>query len=230
MSQTLDAVLSRRAAELLQPLAELDWSDVQDIRERSEPAMRALAADKPLLRDLAVSIADDPERRSICEQDYALSKYVLYNDPQGRFRVRLHIMGEARAETPHSHRNCFASLILRGGYEHTLYAPLDDGSTLIRPEDLKQAVRRWEGEGTHYVIHHSVIHHTQTKGEPCVSLMVRGPSLRRQAINLDLEESKSWWHRGAADLSESEASLVQRLDSAEALGAMVRYLQDAEVI
>jgi len=230
MSHTLDAVLSRRAAALLQPLAALDWSDINDIREGSEPTMRALAADKPLLRDLVVSIADDPERRSICEQDYALSKYVLYNDPEGRFRVRLHIMGEAKAETPHSHRNCFASLILRGGYEHIMYTPLDDGVTLVKLEDLKPAVRRWEGEGSHYAVHHSVIHHTQTKGVPCVSLMVRGPSLRSQAINFDLTESRTWWHRGAADLSESEAALVQRLDSDEALGVMVRYLQDTEVI
>ena len=220
----------RRAAELLQPLAALDWSDVDDIRERSEPVMRALAADKPLLRDLVISIADDPERRSLCEQDYALSKYVLYKDPQGRFRVRLHVMADAQVVTPHGHRNCFASLILRGGYEHTLYAPLDDGETLIRPEDLKPAVRRWEGEGTHYAIHHSVIHHTQTGGEPCVTLMVRGPSLRERAINLDLKEARSWWHRGAADLSEQETAAVQRLDSDEALGVMIRYLQDREVI
>lgn len=222
--------LTARAAAALQPLTELDWNNVDEIREKSEPVMRRLAEDKAFLRELIVSIVNNQERRQLCEQDYYLSKYVLHNDPQGRLRLRLHVMREGPVETPHSHRNSFASLILRGGYEHTFFTPLDDGETLISPADLKPAVRRWEGEGVHYALHHSVIHSTEVVGPPCITLMARGPSLRRQAINLDLSQEHSWWHRGAADLSEEEAARVQRLDSEEHIAEMIRHLEDRGVI
>lgn len=219
-----------RAAALLQPLVEIDWTNVDEIREKSEPVMRRLAEEKALLRELVVDLLRDPERLKMCEQDYYLSKYVLYNDPRGRMRLRLHVMREGPVEVPHGHRNSFAVLILRGGYEHTFFTPIDDGETLIGPDELRPAVRRWEGEGVHYAIDHSIIHSTQNKGEPCITLMARGPSLRPKAINLDMTERRSWWHRGAADLSEDEAALVERLDDEKHIGELVSFLEERGVI
>lgn len=222
--------LTSRAAAFLQPLGELNWSCIDEIREKTEPVMRNLAGDKGFLRELTLSIVDDPVRRRLCERDYALSKYVLYNDSRDRFRLRLHIMRDSEAEAPHSHRNCFASLIVSGGYEHIFFSPLDDGETLVSAVELKPVLRRWEGEGSHYAIHHSVIHSTRTAGEPCVTLMVRGPSLRRQAVNIDLLQQKSWWHRGAADMTEDDAARVHRLDSDKDMADMISYLKERSVI
>lgn len=222
--------LTSRAAAFLEPLGQLDWSCVDEIREKTEPILRKLAADKKFLRELTVSIVDDPARRGLCERDYVLSKYILHNDPLDRFRLRLHIMRDGAAEAPHSHRNCFASLIVRGGYEHVFFSPLDDGQTLVQAAELKPVLRRWEGEGAHYAIHHSVIHSTRTSSEPCVTLMVRGRSLRRQAVNIDLLQQKSWWHRGAADMTADDAALVHRLDSDEDMADMISCLEERDVI
>lgn len=218
-----------QAASFLEPLGGIDWTNVDKIREVSEPVMRGLAENKTLLGGLVRGITTDPERRELCERDYGLYKYVLYSDPQNQFRLRLHIMQQDQEETPHAHRNCFASLILRGGYEHTFYAPIDNGEKLIDCAELTPILRRWEGEGTHYAVHHSLIHFAQAKTEPCITLMLRGPSMRRRAINLDFNKHVSWWHRGAADLSAEETALVSRLTEND-IANMIKLLESKGVI
>ena len=135
-----------------------------------------------------------PELWPMCEEEYGLTKYVLYDDPQGRFRLRLHIMKPTSIETPHSHRMNFTTRLLKGEYVQHVYSAFDDGQELLSPKTIVPVLRHKVSAGMSYALQHSVIHALEVT-ELTVSMMLRGPVFRERAININLTQNEVWWQR-----------------------------------
>jgi hypothetical protein len=210
-----------RLAAIVEPLHALDWGDVDAVKRLTGEVLRTVAAEPGLLAGVVGGLRDRPDLMALSDHDidYAFTKFVLHRGREDRFRLRLHVMHPGTPDIPHSHRASFASLILGGGYRHTVFAPFDTDGGLPEPGDLRVVMSADLDPGDHYVLHHSVIHTLRVEGRPCLSLMLRGPVEKPRAVVVDRERGQSWYQVSAAASGEE----------AERLKASFRPLDEADI-
>lgn len=190
--------------EIVQQLCQLDWTDLTAVSEESQKVLSQLVEDSGVLNEALRAVADQPELASMCEHYDILDKVVLYNDPVSGVRVRLHIFLPGYFDRPHNHRWTYTSLILKGGYKHTLYGTDEDLDDTLDPRELEPVMVRREEQGTTYTLHHSMIH-AITADPHTMSLVVRGPAVKDRFIVSDRVTGRSWWQYGHQKEDPKEA-------------------------
>ncbi len=202
--------------ELLAPLYDLNWENLDAVNCTASMVLKKLATDKALLRSKLEGVANDPELLSMAEHYDILDKVVLHNDHERGFRIRLHVFLPGYFDRPHNHRWTYTSLILHGSYRHFMYPPDDNIHDGIDVSELKPVLIREERAGDSYTLHHRMVH--SVVSEPyTVTLILRGPSTRDRFLVMDRKTNQAWWQYGANNESPEERRVKQmplsRLDA-----------------
>jgi hypothetical protein len=198
------------APDLFSPLKGMDWNDLASVTASSTEILDRLAADRPLLGDLATAVTDNPDLAGLCEHYDILDKIVLHDDPDG-WRLRLHVFLDGYFDRPHNHRWTYTSNILSGCYTHTLYGTDHEFTDEINVAALTPRLIRIEEPGDAYTLHHSMIHSVTAHGE-AVTLIVRGPAVKERFVVTDRATGKAWWQYGAATESAVAAAAKRMSD------------------
>lgn len=216
--------------QLITPLKALDWENRSAADEEMCSFLSRVAEDRKLLGELVRGLLERPENIERSQKEYGLEKYVIFNDPSSNIRLRLHRLRRSDVSLAHSHRMDFASYILAGGYNHTLYGPLDDGSDLGGNEPLSPIYVRRESAGQPYFMSHLTVHSIGLgEHDECLSLFLRSPYRKRRSLHCDRESGKRWWRYGSNERTEESligCSPVTRGDIDE----LVEHLTRREVI
>lgn len=201
MGADLSAALARVRAT--------DWENLADV-DRASGALLELVADHPdLLAQLLAMAREVAPLREMCESYDILDKVVLLNDAEAGYRLRLHVFRPGYFDRPHNHRWTYTSRILRGSYQHTLYAA--DGADELRPGTIRPFLVRQEIAGSAYTLHHSMVH--AAVAEPwTISLILRGPAVKDEFTVMDQVTGEVWAQRGAAQETADERATKRMTD------------------
>jgi predicted metal-dependent enzyme (double-stranded beta helix superfamily) len=182
--------------ELVRPLRDLDWDNLEDVSGVSAQVLQDLADHPDALKGALLALPDRPELATMCEHYDILDKAVLYNDPVTGFRVRLHVFLPGYFDRPHNHRWTYASRIMEGGYRHVLYGTderFDDG---VDPRKLAPLLLTRVNAGDMYTLHHSMIHAITDAVPHTTTLVLRGPAVKDRFVVTDRHTGESWWQYG----------------------------------
>ncbi|MBI3236767.1 MAG: hypothetical protein HYZ48_03575 [Chlamydiales bacterium] len=170
-------------------------------RESSQVLLR-LFQNRSALKEQILQVYEDPNLLSLCAHYDAVDKIVLWVDSDSQQSLRMHLyadrpplLGELQADISHAHNHRwnFSSLILFGGYRHTLYAK-EEGAlipVMIREEEV----------GDHYTLHHLQYHSLVAKPNT-VSLLMRGALEKESFETIGQEGEKKQW-KGADRLEKT---------------------------
>jgi hypothetical protein len=193
-----------RWTEFIQRLeTEVDWHDPEFTRNQApilETILLAAKRDPMLLSERVQDIIGTPEifSRLAAHCDYPrmlMDKFVIHIDDDARFRVRLHrfktrIQNGNLAEVIHSHKwNC-STVILRGSYTERQFRILEldeDSHTAHLEVAEKHTLTPGTTNSLPVDVPHQVIN--ESDDAPCITLFVRGPSLRRSARIFDVSSN-----------------------------------------
>lgn len=219
----------RRFDELMQAACELEWDRPASGVHPSVLLLDKLAARPDLIMERLLALPSLSELWTASDHDvrYGMTKFVLHDDPGKQYRLRLHVFTPGTPEIPHSHRCSFAAKVLRGGYRHVLYNGLDrDG--LFTP-DKKHFHVLWEQgvhEGGSYYLHHSAVHTVHVQDQPAITLMLRGPAMKRSSTTYDVSRDELKRHYSAQDVkAHGEQSLSFRPVTIEDLNRAIGILE-----
>ena len=191
-----------RWTEFLQKLEkEIDWHDLEFTENQApklESILQEVACMPALLAERVQDIADTPKLfkylANYCDYPRMLmDKFVIHVDDSDRFRVRLHrfktrVQNGNLTEIVHSHKwNC-STVILRGSYTERQFRILDfdEDSRMARLEMMrKHTITSGATNSLPVDVPHQVIN--ESDDIPCITLFVRGPSLRRSARIFDID-------------------------------------------
>lgn len=154
--------------------SKVDWDDVDAVDRWSGPVFDELAEPKTLLAALD-RVRTDDQLRGLCESSEMLDKMVILDDPDAGFRIRVHVLKAGGFDRPHNHRWTFASMILSGSYEHSLFGDESIIPELESGRRSRPVMRRTESAGCRYVLHHTAIHNVNSDND-AVSVILRGPA------------------------------------------------------
>ena len=200
----------RAHAEALNRLGSLDWNDTLRVSDVARDVLMQVASDRPAMIAALAQLAERPEMFARCEMDDFFYRIVLAEDHETGVSLRLHFLKSNEREQPHNHRATFASLLLSGGYRHSLYQVPDEfmrrtdgqqGRPGISPAEILQlrpSHTRYESAGSYYALHHSAFHTTIPTADH-ISLVARGPSSRRRLLIFYQEERRAEWLYGGVD-------------------------------
>lgn len=206
-------------------LRTIDWSSPPHVAEIAGHALQTLS-ERQTLKKLIDATCRDQSLLGLCEHYDLLDKIVLHNDPSG-FRLRLHIFLPGYYDRPHNHRWSYASLILHGRYRHDIYGTDSGLSEEIDPSRLTPLQSRYEGEGSSYALHDSMVH--AVIAEPyTVTLIVRGPAVKERFLVMDRITNQAWWQFGAA--AESQAALDEKRMSWDYFQSLIKMLETKGII
>ncbi|AEV87113.1 hypothetical protein ACWT_6096 [Actinoplanes sp. SE50] len=213
-TMTSGAVISaqeRAAVEFMASLPTVRWDDIEAAAEVTERIARRLGDDREMLGALVDRVRRTPELRKKCECHALDDKIVIWDDPEKGLRIRLRLANTNQYERVHNHRYSFTAYILRGAYQHTLYAtdqPLDDTADVDRfwPHFIRE-----EPAGRCITLHHDQLHTTITEPET-ISLMIQSPAQKRRAFMIRRSDGHVWWREGAADETAERRAEVQMSD------------------
>jgi len=188
--------------QVIAPLRALDWEDASAVEDATRKALIALVEDRQPIRDTLAALPGTPALLGLCEHYDILDKIVLHDDESG-IRIRLHVFLPGYFDRPHNHRWSYASMILRGGYQHCLYgdAELDEH---VDPAALKPLMVRYEQPGSTYALHHTMVH-AVVAAPHTVSLVIRGPAVKDRFLVMDRQTRQSWWQYGTSLESAADA-------------------------
>jgi hypothetical protein len=204
----------------------IDWLDLSQVADSSSSLLSQLAGDPEMLWELTTSVRENSELMALCEHYDILDKIVVYNDTEAGARLRLHIFLPGYFDRPHNHRWTYSSLILSGGYVHTLYGTEDRIHDGMDVSSLSAMLVRREEVGSAYTLHHTMVH--SVVADPyTVSLILRGPSVKQRFLVMDRKTNQAWWQFGATD-EAPEIALKKRM-SPERLEQILTELSSAQV-
>lgn len=156
-------------------IARLDWDTDPDLSAHLEAILSELAFDggRGLLCQLLRDLPGNDYLCGLCETNPTLQKLVLYECPETGTRLRCHKFFVFDAPVPHDHSWAFATLIMKGGYEHSIYAQSpsgDVGSRLCFCQELS--------EGMSYYLSPDCFHKTVVRAE-ALSIVLQGPRTKQ---------------------------------------------------
>jgi hypothetical protein len=226
----------------------IDWTDFDKASRISSDIVRELAADRPLLRRLVLSVQRDERLRFLAEKHDELNYIVLYDALDRGLRIRLHRFSQGLEDIPHNHRFSFSSALLSGSYVHTLFqverAEDEEQETwrLHQPAGshvgvqvrelpvagLEPQLSTVQAAGSSYTLHHSTIHKTAMPVEDAYSVFCRGPAMKPCALQLQPEVKTYRWKFGQAN--EAPSVVADRKMSDGEFDRYVESLEAAAVI
>lgn len=176
-------------------LLSVDWEDASAGLSVAGPLLMDVAR-SGLLLELLSQLPSSARLAAMCEHLQGIRKLVLYDDEALKVRLRLHAFGDYYADVAHNHRWSYASLVLRGGYEHIIHGEV---GAATRPEDLRSMAAAHSslvGEGSAYFLHHRMVHSLRVRPYS-VSLILRGPVVRPSALWNNRASNETWVHQGS---------------------------------
>jgi hypothetical protein len=222
----------RAHGEALDRLGSLDWDDTVRVSDVARGVLTEVASDRPAMIAALAQVGERPEMFARCEMDDFFYRIVLAEDHETGVSLRLHFLKGNEREQPHNHRATFASLLLSGGYRHSLYQVPGEfmrrgdgrrGEPGVSAEEIRRlrpSHTRYESAGSFYALHHSAFHTTIPAGDH-ISLVARGPSSRRRLLIFYPEERRAEWLYGGAD-ETPEQLLKKRLPAGAYRGLVAR--------
>jgi|SRR5215472_82655 len=224
----------RAHAEALNVLGSLNWNDTLRVSDVARDVLTRVAADRPSMMAALAQLSERPEMFTRCEMDDFFYRIVLAEDHETGVSLRLHFLKGNEREQPHNHRATFASLLLSGGYRHSLYQIPDEfmrrpdgqqGQPGISPAEIRRlwpSHTRHESAGSCYALHHSAFHTTIPTADH-ISLVARGPSSRRRLLIFYQEECRAEWLYGGAD--ETPQQLLKKKLPVDAYQGLVARVE-----
>ena len=200
-----------RAVALMESLPSVRWDDLDAAAEVTEGIARRIGDDRALLRTLVQRAVHTAELREKFECHALDDKIVLWDDQAKGLRIRLRLANTDQYERVHNHRYSFTAYILRGAYQHTLYAtdqPLDETADVTR---FWAHLVREEGEGQVITLDHEQLHTTITEPET-ISLMIQSPARKQRSFMIRREDGHVWWRYGQADETAERRTEVRMSD------------------
>lgn len=181
----------------------------------SKDIFLSISQNRTRLRELVLDVPQNPKLFSLCAHYNAVDKIILWNSDDDKMQLRLHIYSDkinppaksfqADIAQAHNHRWNFSSLILSGGYRHTLYR--EENSSLLR---LIPTMVRQENVGDCYTLHHSQ-YHSIVEQPNTVSLLVRGP-LEKESFQVIHETAEGIGWQNAPSLESPEEKKQKKMD------------------
>jgi len=175
---------------------EVDWDDVDAVGRWGAPIFDSFADPHTLMAALDRVRTDDHLRR-LCETSEMLDKMVIFDDPAASFRIRVHVLKAGGFDRPHNHRWTFASMILSGSYEHSVYGDESIIPDLESGRRTRPVMRRTETAGCRYTLHHTAIHNVSSEND-AISIILRGPAKKPYYWMLDRDLGEVTNNYGAA--------------------------------
>lgn len=212
----------------LDDLPAINWDDLPAAAAIAEPALRRVAGDKSFLRGLLAAVPGDPNLFSKCESDTVEDKIVLYDDEQRGIRIRLRLATTEQRELAHSHRFSFSNLVLRGSYKHRNYQCRGEFSQESTAEDVVPVCIHEDSPNHCFTIHHSAVHATPLEAEGTISLVLRGPAVKRRAPVVPRTGGRPFERIGEAEESAERRKLRQM--SAVKFDEWCRRLEEYKII
>jgi hypothetical protein len=189
---------------IIDTLERVEWNDISQVERAVIPVLRELVSDRNRLVAAMELVFEDADMFQRCESTEFFDRVILYESPTNRFSIRLLSMRPLDRDIPHNHRASFATFVLAGGYQHTIYnspSGLVDAQ-LISDEQLlaglEKVYERWEQPGSLYALHPAAIHSTRPI-DGHLSLNIRGPSVLGRRLVLDPAKISPVWVDGGSD-------------------------------
>jgi hypothetical protein len=200
------------ASEIVRDIDAIDWSDLGKAEQHGREILRQVSAPECITSSLA-AIDEQPffeasERKSF--QD----TYVMHRNTTGA-TLRLHHFRpghEDRSEFAHNHRWPFVALIVKGGYRHEVFVPVNTDKA-DKPK-LVRALVRDEGPGTAYVFGTHLFHMIKAKPDT-VSLILRGPAELAAAQFLSVDGKGEDFSRVSRDVETVRGVQKSGLNAAD---------------
>ncbi|GAA1796021.1 hypothetical protein HC028_23240 [Planosporangium flavigriseum] len=219
---------------------------VPDARNSSLQVLESYAGDRSELARLVERSLADPVLSRMTEVDEFRFKFVLRDELESGFRLRLHVWRDKVTDTPHSHRFNFATMVLAGGMTHYVHAPNQDlypegisdfydthipitderVSGLIDPSKFSTEMAFPVVAGSAYFQSSSVMLTSTTVEPGTITLFVRGPAVRPCAFQWHPDQQTVVWRAGTAhapasrrtEVAVSQADIDHALDRIRAIG------------
>jgi hypothetical protein len=207
----VDTGAQAEAVAFMASLPAVRWDDIEAAAEVTEWIARRIGEDRAMLGVLVNRVRQTPELREKCECHALDDKIVIWDAPEKGLRIRLRLANTDQYERVHNHRYSFTALILRGAYQHTLYAtdqPLDETADVSR---FWAHFLRHEDAGRCITLDHEQLHTTITAPET-ISLMIQSPARKQRAFMIRRDDGHVWWRYGAADESAERRAEVRMSD------------------
>lgn len=129
----------------------IDWNDFEAAGELSRRVLQELDEDRAAIRNLVQT------REGIAVVGVNGTTLVLGQWPEQGFELLLHLFQPFDQGRPHSHRRCFSTRILNGGYRHTWFGKSDEHEQSTNSA-LVPYLTRFETAGSTYTLHPTAVH------------------------------------------------------------------------
>lgn len=210
------------------PSSPINWSDSEVARFEAAELLNHYAQDRMALAALVERSMADPRLARMSEIDEFRLKFVLADELDSGFRLRLHVWRDQVTDTPHSHRFSYASMVLSGGVTHTVHEAnqdlypdgiqgvydehllLTDGRVkrLINPKLFKTVMSFPVVAGSSYFQSSDVPLTSTVVHAGTVTLFVRGPAVRDCAFQWHPDRGTVIWRAGTSHAPASRRSEV----------------------
>lgn len=158
----------------------IEWENPRRANRQARTILARLALNRELLSNKVIKIESNPVRLARSETHPLLHRLSLYEDPERRCQLRLHIFsGRDRDLVPHDHKYPFSVFVLAGGYLHVWNRRTGSAQAgEFTSADIAPGIVSVERPGSCYSFQNSLVHQTIVL-PGTVSLFLRGP--KRQA-------------------------------------------------
>lgn len=191
--------MEKALAKTIRDLEAINWKDLHSASNSSKKILENIFSHREIVELLLKNVLKDKNLISLAEHYDFFDKIVVYVDQKDRFRIRIHIFSDDNSNRNriHCHRWNYSSLILSGGYQHSIYGSEKDINEHVAIKDLKPIIVQEETKGSIYTLGHDAFHAINAQGNT-VSLLVRGPSVKDRFLIMDKTTDKKWWEYGRA--------------------------------
>lgn len=153
----------------------VDWEDFEAAGELTRGVLRELDEDRAGIRDLILDRRD----QGVAVVGSSGTSVVIGQWPDQGFELLLHLFQPLSEGRPHSHRRCFSTRILHGGYRHTWFGERAGGEQ-GPGSALVPYLTRSETVGSTYTLHRTAIHSINPSTDT-VALTICEPGSRELA-------------------------------------------------
>lgn len=183
--------------KVIQDLEKIDWKDFNDVAISNKRILENIFNNRGVIGLLLKNVLKNDNLISLAEHYDFFDKIVLYIDQKDRFRIRLHIFSgeDSNKYRPHCHRWDYSSIILNGGYKHSIYGTEDKINENIEVDALRPILSQEEKIGSIYTLSHKVFHSIEAKKDT-VSIIIRASAVKDRFLIMDKKVNKIWWEYG----------------------------------
>ena len=187
----------------------IDWSDLESASEISEKFLRELGNNKKRLKDIILSVKNNPKLFPLCETHHFDDKIVIFDDKYGKGRIRIRLNNSPEFECIHNHRFSYSVYYLKGMLQEKWYSIDKPLSQCKESSDFNMVRRRFDRKGDFTCIHHSSLH-SSLSDHGTVSLFWQGPPKKDGAFRFNVNKGSIHFKKGKKNetLQEQQECLM----------------------